>query len=227
MPLTLEADDNQPFKWWIDASFAVHPDMKSHTGGLLSLGKGGVYGMSTRQKLVTKSSTEAELVGVSNVLPQVIWTRNFLLAQGYQVRDSVVYQDNKSVILLEENGRMSSGKRTRHINIRHFFITNQVAGKEVSIQYCPTGDMVSDFFTKPLQGALFRKLRSIIMNSGPHDHDHWNHRSVLESDPMKYNMGLGRVEDEGPGPVLSSGGQSTNVVRIAPGREDKFVNCEL
>jgi hypothetical protein len=82
MGLTLEADDNQLVKWWIDASFAVHPDMKGHTGGVMSMGKGGIYGTSTRQKIVTKSSTEAELVGVSDVLPQVIWTRNFLLAQG-------------------------------------------------------------------------------------------------------------------------------------------------
>jgi hypothetical protein len=191
MPLTLEADNNQLVKWWIDASFAVHPDMKSHTGGLMSLGKGGVYGTSTRQKLVTKSSTVAELVGVSNVLPQVIWTRNFLLSQGYEVRDSVVFQDNKSAILLEENGRMSSGKRPRHINIRHFFITDWVADKEVSIQYCPTSDMVSDFFTKPLQGALFQKLRSIIMNNDSPGHDHGNHRSVLESNTKEYGLGLG------------------------------------
>jgi hypothetical protein len=120
MPLNLEADDNQIVKWWIDASFAVHPDMKGHTGGVMSMGKGGIYGTSTCQKLVTKSSTEAELVGVSDVLPQVVWTRKFLMAQGYHVRDSVVYQDNKSAILLEENGWASSSKHTRHINIRYF-----------------------------------------------------------------------------------------------------------
>jgi hypothetical protein len=101
MPLALEADDNQLVKWWIDASFAVHPDMKGHMGGVMSLGNGDVYGTSTRQKLVTKSSNEAELVGVSGVLPQVIWTRNFLLSQGYDVRDSREYQDNKSAMLLE------------------------------------------------------------------------------------------------------------------------------
>jgi hypothetical protein len=103
--LTLEVADSHIVQWWIDASFGVHPDMKSHTGGVMSLGKGGAYGTSTRQKLVTKSFTEAELVGVSDVLPQVIWTRNFLIAQGYKVRDSGMYQDNKSAILLEENRR--------------------------------------------------------------------------------------------------------------------------
>jgi hypothetical protein len=67
MLLTLEADDVRTVKWWASASFAVHPDMKSHTGGVMSLGKGAVYGTLTRQKLMTKSSTEAELIGVNDV----------------------------------------------------------------------------------------------------------------------------------------------------------------
>ena len=61
LPLTLEADASNVVKWWVDASFAVHPDMKSHTGGTMTIGKGSVYSTSTRQKLNTKSSTEAEL----------------------------------------------------------------------------------------------------------------------------------------------------------------------
>ena len=79
--LTLEADSLQLMKWWIDASYAVHPDMKSRTGGAFSLGKGVIYGTSTRQKINTKSSTEAELVGVNDVMPQILWTRYFLDAQ--------------------------------------------------------------------------------------------------------------------------------------------------
>jgi hypothetical protein len=158
MPLTLEADSVQLVKWWVDASFAVHPDMRSHTGGAMTLGKGTVYGTSTRQKINTKSSTEAELVGVNDAMPQVLWTRYFLEAQGYNVDDSIIYQDNQSAILLEKNGKGSSSKRTRHINIRYFFVTDRIAGNEVSVQYCPTAEMVADFFTKPLQGSLFKKF---------------------------------------------------------------------
>jgi hypothetical protein len=95
---------------------------------------------------------------------QIIWTRNFLLAQGYDARDNVVFQDNQSAILLERNGRRSSGRRTRHINIRYFFVTDRIKNGELRVEYCPTGDMVADFFTKPLQGAQFKKLRAIIMN---------------------------------------------------------------
>jgi hypothetical protein len=107
MPLALEANNMHIVKWWVDASFVVHPDMKSHTGGIMSLGKGAVYGSSTRQKLNTGSSTEAELVGVNDVMAQVLWTRYFLEAQDYGVKDSIVYQDNQSSILLEKHGQAS------------------------------------------------------------------------------------------------------------------------
>ena len=180
MPLVLEADDMQIIKWWVDASFAVHPDMRSHTGGVMTLGKGAIYGTSTRQKINTKSSTEAELVGVNDVMPQVLWTRYFLEAQGYDVRESIVYQDNKSTILLAENGKASSGRRTRHINIRYFFVKDRIASGEMKVDYCPTKEMVADFFTKPLQGALFAKLRNEIMNVNPQvDYGSEDCRSVL------------------------------------------------
>jgi hypothetical protein len=150
-------------KWWVDAAFGVHPDMKSHTGGVLSFGGGAVYGTSTRQKLNTKSSTEAEVVGVSDVLPQILWTRYFMEAQGYKNEDNVLHQDNMSSILLEKNGRKSSGKRTRHINIRYFFVTDRVENKELRIAYCPTEEMIADYLTKPLQGVLFRKMRDALL----------------------------------------------------------------
>jgi hypothetical protein len=74
LALMLEADDTHIVKWWVDASFVVHSDMRSHTGGTMSLGKGSLYSSSTRQKLNTKSSNKAELVGVDNVMPLVLWT---------------------------------------------------------------------------------------------------------------------------------------------------------
>jgi hypothetical protein len=88
----------------VDASFAVNEDIKGHTGGTLSLGHGSLYCTASGQKLVGQSSTEAELIGVYDVLPQVLWTRYFLEARGMTVNDNVVYQDNKSSILLETHG---------------------------------------------------------------------------------------------------------------------------
>ena len=186
MPLTLEADNLHIVKWWVDASYAVHPDMKSHTGGTMSLGKGAIYSTSTRQKLVTKSSTEGELVGVADVMPQILWTRYFLEAQGYGVKDSIVYQDNQSAMLLEKNGRGSSSKRTRHINIRYFFVQDRVNNGEVQIEYCPTGEMLADYFTKPLQGSIFKKFRNMIMNyqGDPARSTSQDPRSVLGNEDM-------------------------------------------
>ena len=111
-----------------------------------------------------KSSTEAELVSVSDVLPQVIWTKNFVEAQGYGLGAPIVYQDNQSAIKLEMNGLASSGKRTRHINIRYFFVAEKVANEEVAISYCPTDDMLADFFTKATHGSKFLRFRDTILN---------------------------------------------------------------
>jgi hypothetical protein len=112
LPLILEGGMTNIIKWWVDGAYGVHNDMKSHTGAMMSMGKGAAYATSIRQKLNTRSSTEAELVGVDDVMALVIWTRYFLQAQGYTVDDNIVYQDNQSAILLEKNGRRSSGKRT-------------------------------------------------------------------------------------------------------------------
>ena len=128
------------------------------------IGKGAVYSTSTKQKINTKSSTEAELVAVDDVIGQVIWTRNFLEAQGYNVGASTIHQDNQSGIRLETNGKRSSSKRTRHINIRYFFVKDKVDTKEVEIKYCPAGMMIADFLTKPLQGSAFTNFRNLILN---------------------------------------------------------------
>ena len=163
--LNLQCNNPQIIKWWVDASFACHADMRSHTGGIMSLGRGAVYTTSVRQKLNTKSSTEAELVAVNDVLPQILWTRNFMMAQGFNAHDNVLFQDNKSAMLLENNGRGSSSKRTRHIDIRYFFITDRIEKGEVKVKHCSTENMLADFFTKPLQGSMFTRCRDIIMNS--------------------------------------------------------------
>jgi len=164
MALTIECNNLLVVKWWVNASFGCHEDLNSHTGGMMNLGKGAIYATSTRKKMNTWSLTEGELVAVHDVLPQILWTRNFLLDQGFKLHDNLLLQDNQSAILLESNGRSSSSKRTRHINIRYFFIKDRVDKGEVKIAYCNTDKMIADFFTKPLQGARFTELRNKILN---------------------------------------------------------------
>jgi hypothetical protein len=88
-------------------------------------------------------------------------------AQGYQVQGNILFQDNKSAILLEKNGKDLSSKRTKHVNIWCFFITDRFNKDDVSLVWCPTGDKIGDFMTKPLQGALFQKFRDQIMGVVP------------------------------------------------------------
>jgi len=165
LELTLEADKGDIIlsKWYPDGAFAVHQDFKSHTGAILTLGKGAVNTISAKQKLNTRSSTEAELVGADDIVTQAVWTRNFLLEQGYE-SSTTVYQDNTSAILLEKNGMESSSKRTRHINIRYYFIKDCIDKKYLNVEYCPTDDMIGDYPSKPLQGRKFKKHRKAIMN---------------------------------------------------------------
>ena len=96
--------------------------MRSHTGGTMSLGQGTLHAKSSKQKLNTKSSTEAEVVGMSDYIPYNIWFLNFLKSQGYEIKQNVVYQDNQSAIRMEKNGRNSCMGNSRHINIRYFFV---------------------------------------------------------------------------------------------------------
>jgi hypothetical protein len=161
--LTLGADDIGMMKTWVDASYAVHMDMKSHTGGVVSFGIGAVMSKSSKQKLNVKSSTEAELVGASDYLPYPIWAKKFLAAQGYVLKENVFYQDNQSTIRFERNGRKSCGPNSRHIDIRYFFIKDRIGLETIDVQHCPTEQMLADFFTKPLQGSLFRKFREVIL----------------------------------------------------------------
>jgi hypothetical protein len=161
--LTLKADDLRVVKWYVDASFAVHPDFKSHTGAVMMMGRGAIQSIARKQKLNVRSSTESELVGVDDAATMILWTKLFLEAQGYDVERNIIYQDNKSAILLETNGKKSSSRRTRALNIRYFFVTDQVEKGNVQVEYCGTDDMVGDFFTKPLQGEKFRKFRDSIL----------------------------------------------------------------
>ena len=99
-------------KLYVDALFAVYPDFRSHTGVSMFFGKstGVIQNLSQKQKLNTKSSMIAELIEVEDISTLVLWTSMFLKEQGYYVDHNIIYQDNKSAILLETNSRVSAGK---------------------------------------------------------------------------------------------------------------------
>jgi hypothetical protein len=167
--LTLEADDCQTLTWYVDAAFAVHVDMRSQMGAIFALGKGAIISDALKQKINSRSSTEAELIGVDDEVSKILWSKRFIEWQKFLVRLNIVCQDNTSTMKLKNKGKASSRKRTRHFDIKMFYVTDLIARDEVMVMYCPTDDMIGDYMTKPLTGAKFHKFRDLIMNlSGKH-----------------------------------------------------------
>ena len=131
----------------------------------MTFGEGAVQSMSRKQKINTSSSTHAELVAADDAVVQILWTKMFLEAQGYPVKRNILYQDNKSAMLLEINGRQSAGKRSCALNICFFFLTDQVEQKNLEVLFKPTDKMWGDFMSKPLQGRKFVDFRRHIMGN--------------------------------------------------------------
>ena len=99
-----------------------------------------------------------------DLMTHILWTKYFLNWQGYNTKDTILYQYNKSTILLDKNGKKSSSKRKKHTAILYYFITDRFKADELNIDSFPTGDMVADYFTKPLQGKTFFQFRKEITN---------------------------------------------------------------
>ena len=85
------------------------------------MGHGLIYSKSSKQKLNTKSSTESEVFGASDYLPQLSWTQNFMAAQGFKFKRNIFYHDIQPAMRLERNGRQLCGQKSRHIDIRYFY----------------------------------------------------------------------------------------------------------
>lgn len=162
LPLILGCNLPPTVHTFIDASFAVHPNMRSHSGVCTTLGTGMLHCKSTMQKTNATSSCHSELIALSKGLNQSLWICSFLEAQGYPRMPVTVYQDNLSTIKLVENGR-SNSELTRHIAIGYFWVHDLIKRELITLKYCPTENMVADYFTKPLQGSLFLKLRNLVM----------------------------------------------------------------
>jgi len=122
---------------FVDGSCGTHDDCKGHTGAGSSLGIGLMSSQSSKQKLVTRSSTECELVAVADRLLKTQEHKNFINSQGCKIQN-ILAQDNKSAIYLEQNGRISCSKRTKHVKIRYFSVKYLIERKEIDVTCCPT-----------------------------------------------------------------------------------------
>jgi hypothetical protein len=159
--------ENLNFRIYVDAAYALHENSRSHTGILVTLGdKGGpILVKSFVQKLVTTSSTEAELLalvdGVKKSLPIL------KLLEEITGKPLVInaYQDNKSTIMLATGGEGLSGK-SKHYHVRYHFLKELIDDGKLKLTYVSNDNMVrADVLTKPLSGERFRLLRNAIMGS--------------------------------------------------------------
>jgi hypothetical protein len=119
---------------FINARYGVHADGKSHTGSCIVVGGvGAVQCKSARQQIVTKSSTEAEFVALSDSASQGLHTRSSIMAQGYLW--VIIFQDNmRSCMALVARG-WSAAERTCHIDIRYFWVKKRVERGEAIIKH--------------------------------------------------------------------------------------------
>ena len=100
-------------------------------------------------------------------MPSVLWNNFFKEYQGYGVNDNIIYQENKRAILLENNGKSSIRKLTKHINIRYFFVTDRIHKGDMSVECCTTDKMNRDFLNKPNQGYILKRFIYLIMGFMP------------------------------------------------------------
>jgi hypothetical protein len=103
------------------------------------------------------------LVAASDFASEALCSVDFLKAQGENIGQPTIFQDNKSTIHMINNGA-SKSDRTRHMNIRYFWLKERIDDGEVNIEYLPTDQMIADILTKPLQGSKFAELRTLLLN---------------------------------------------------------------
>jgi hypothetical protein len=148
----------------VDASYACHSDLKSHTGCTLHLGRnsGSVFSLSKKQTITAGSSTVAELIAAHLAAHEIMWARNFLSELSYpQHNPTTLFEDNMSTISLIVN--KGNGQRSKHIDLRYNFVREQVVEKVLAMIHLPGVDMTSDILTKPLGPTAFLHLRPKLL----------------------------------------------------------------
>jgi hypothetical protein len=167
---------------YIDASFAAHKDGKGHSACVVMLGNTLVHEVCKKQKIVTKNSTEAELVALSDLLLEGELIEQFIMNLGHLMKEDflkdvqLIHQDNKSTITMVTSG---GGKpRTKYMQVREEYVRERLQSREVVLRYISTKDMLADLLTKPLGGELYHSLTQKLL--GGHRYECLNNRGAKE-----------------------------------------------
>jgi len=162
--LKLYSDEGVKLYATVDASYACHPDSKSHTGCTLHIGRmsGSIITLSKKQTVTADSSTVAEFIATHVVTKEIMWARSFLSSVKYPQSDpTVLFEDNMSTISMIKN--KSNGNRTKHIEVRYNLVREQQSIGTLRMVHLSTEKMTSDMLSKPLSPSPFISLRRNIL----------------------------------------------------------------
>ena len=161
LALKYERSDSGTLIGFSDADWAGdQEDRHSTIGNVFLLGGGPVSWLSKKQATVALSTAEAEYVALSQAAQECIQLERLLNDLGLDAMPVVILEDNQGAIAIAKNPVDHS--RTKHIDIRYYYIRECVQNGQIQLHYCPTNDMKADILTKPLTRQKFEYLRSEI-----------------------------------------------------------------
>ena len=160
--LTLACHGKLRVSAYVDVAFGIHDDGKSHTGTVHCIGEASVMAKSSKQKMVSKDSTEGELVGLTDKVDGVMSLSEFMEEQGHELDPPVIFQDNQSTISLVTKGGGKS--RSKHLRTRQYRMKELIDNGNIVVEYLPTGSMIADVMSKPLQGTLLNFMIKKLLN---------------------------------------------------------------
>jgi ribonuclease HI len=156
---------------YCDADWAGDKDdRKSTSGYCIFINNNLINWCSKKQSVVALSSAEAEYMAISEAIKELIWIRMIMKELMITVETpSILYVDNQSAIRISEND--GEHERTKHIDVRHYFIKDTINQGEIKLKWISTNDQLADIFTKALSSKTFIKLRDKMMNNNNNDNN--------------------------------------------------------
>ena len=152
-PIIIDPSDLQ-LHGFADAAFNITPNGRSHYGYLVRLGHSLIASKGGRIKSVVRSSTEAEISAVNELISDLLWCRDVLEELGYPQQRINIYEDNQSCITMLQQEPRSFHTKSRHVRVKWAFFREEYKKGTVKLRYRPTNNMLADLLTKPLGGKL-------------------------------------------------------------------------
>ena len=154
--MKLTYNKKEPIVGYSDASYAEDKLDRKSTGGYVFMMNGGAISWrSIKQKVVSLSSMEAEYVALTDAAKEGLFLQQLINEFSREKKPMLIYEDNQSAIKTAQNRIINN--RSKHIDVRHHFIREQVELKQMEIKYIPTTDQTADIFTKALGAILHVK----------------------------------------------------------------------